>query len=399
MRWEGGSMSRKTKAYVSRRQLLGFGASVLATHALVGCSTNGGGSNASVGDARTTVAPTADNVRIIGRTFDEEGAVWLPQSGSAIEFMANATCVELEVVGDKSVENEPDLRPRFAVLVNGEVVVDDTLGEPSRVVEVSLDGSAKGAVIEVIHLSEASRGAVGVRGITVESEADVPVVPTDAKDLCIEFMGDSITCAYDVESTSAGDPFKTTSENFMKSYAYFAAQELDADYRTVCYSGYGVVSGWTGDGSKNQKMLLPPLYELVTKDEGQAWDFATHPSDVVVINLGTNDFTYTGTDEARMREFSQGYAALLDRVRELNPESLIVCTLGSLWGTEALYPSLEQAVEDHANRTGDSRIVCYLSDPFDKTDPTVANGHPNEDGQRIIASELVSKGLSPLLTQ
>jgi hypothetical protein len=185
----------------------------------------------------------------------------------------------------------------------------------------------------------------------------------------------------------------------MKSYAYFAAQELDADYRTVCYSGYGVVSGWTGDGSKNQKMLLPPLYELVTKDEGQAWDFATHPSDVVVINLGTNDFTYTGTDGARMREFSQGYAALLDRVRELNPESLIVCTLGSLWGTEALYPSLEQAVEDHVNRTGDSRIVCYLSDPFDKTDPTVANGHPNEDGQRIIASELVSKGLSPLLTQ
>ena len=57
-------MGRKPKVYVSRRQLLGFGASVLATHAFVGSSTNGDGGNVSIGGMRTTVAPTADNVRI-----------------------------------------------------------------------------------------------------------------------------------------------------------------------------------------------------------------------------------------------------------------------------------------------------------------------------------------------
>lgn len=384
-------MEHVSGALVSRRTLFGLGTSVLATCAFAGCSSDAAGGVADVDEVgEKTVTPTAESVRIVGRTFEEEGALWLPQSGSAVEFVANATRLSLEVVGDESVGNEPDLRPRFAVLVDHEVVVDATLGEPSRIVEIPLDDSGGEVVVEVIHLSEASRGAVGVRSIAVESDSDMPVAPTEAKGLSVSFVGDSITCAYGVEVSGDDNPFMTTTENFMKSYAYLTAQELGADYDTVCYSGYGVVSGWSGDGARNESMLLPPLYELVAEGHEQEWDFAAHPCDVVVVNLGTNDFTYTGTDEARMQEFSQGYATLLDRIRELNPESLIVCTLGTMWGSEALYPALERAVEDHVGRTGDARVVCYLSDPINKeTDSTVANGHPDPEGQRKIASKLI----------
>ena len=379
-------MYHPTEACVSRRGLLALGASV-AAHALAGCA-----SDASKGEEmrEATVVPTAENVRVIGRTYEEDGTLWLPQSGSAIEFLANAAHIALEVVGDGSVSSAPDQCPRFAVLVNGEVVVDDTLDESSRIVEVPLGGLAEDAVVELIHLSEANSGAVGVRGITVDSAGEGTVAPTDTKDMSVAFVGDSITCAYGVEAMSNDDPFRTTTQNFMKSYAYLTACELDADYETVCYSGYGVVSGWSGDGRRNESMLLPPLYELVVAGHKQTWDFAAHPRDVVVVNVGTNDFTYTGTDKARMQEFSQGYAALLGRIRELNPESLIICTLGTMWGSEALYPALEQAVQDHANRTGDARIVCYLSDPIDEaSDTVVLNGHPDEEGQRKIASQLL----------
>ena len=389
-------MTHTSKPSMCRRGLLSLGASALAAHALAGCSSNGVGTRATAEAPReATIAPTSENVRVIGRTFEEDGVLWLPQSGSAVEFAASATRIGLEVVGDESVESvesvesDPDLRPRYAVLVDGEVVVDDTLGEPSCVVEVPLGDSAASAIVQLIHLSEASSGAIGLRGITVESDAEVPVAPTDAKGLSIAFVGDSITCAYGVEASSNDDPYKTTTQNFMKSYAYLTAQELGADYETVCYSGYGVVSGWSGDGERNEGMLLPPLYKLVAEGHKQTWDFASHPRDVVVVNLGTNDFTYTGTDEARMREFSQGYAALLDRIRELNPESLIVCTVGTMWGSEALYPALQQAVEDHASHTGDSRVICYLSEPIDEaTDTVVLNGHPDEEGQRKIAQAL-----------
>ena len=135
------------------------------------------------------------------------------------------------------MENEPSLRPRFAVLVDGEVILDDTLSERERTIEVLSSEEETNAVIEVMQLSETNRGIVGVKAITLTTAAENPVVPTEAKPLSIEFIGDASTCAYGVEAASAYEPFATTTENFMKSYAYLTAQALGADYSTACYSG------------------------------------------------------------------------------------------------------------------------------------------------------------------
>jgi hypothetical protein len=384
-------MGQAQKTIVTRRQFVGLGAGVLSG-VLAGCAA-GETTDATSDDTpqEMTVTPTHENVRLIGRTFERDGITWLPQSGSAVEFAATGSRILVELAGDENVGNAPDMRPRFAILVDGEVVLDDTLGKELRTIEVPLDGPVEGAVIEVMHLSEANQGWIDVRSITVESDAAVPVVPTAQKALSIAFIGDSITCAYGVEASGNDDPFKTTQENFMKSYAYLAAQDLEADYETACYSGYGIVSGWTPDGSRNESMLLPPVYDLVVEGHDAAWDFAAHPRDVVVINLGTNDFTYTGTDATRTKEFAQGYAAFLAHVREVNPESLIVCTLGSMLGCDALYPTLEKAVADYAERTGDARVMSYLSEPIDyEKEGCGTMGHPNEGSQRRIADALVS---------
>lgn len=349
---------------------------------LVGCAR---GDLSSV-----VVSPTQDNVRLIGRTYEDDGVTWLPQSGSAIEFSVTGSRVEIELVGDDSVLNEPTLHPRFAVLVDGEVVVDDTLDEHARTVEVSLGGSDAQAVVEVIHLSEANRGFVGVREIRVDTTEATPVAPTEPKGLSIEFIGDSITCGYGVESANASEPFATTTENFMKTYAYLTAQALDADYSAVCYSGYGIVSGWTGDQTRNEGMLMPPVYDLVANGCGHSWDFSAHAYDVVVINLGTNDFSYTGTDETRMQEFASGYAEFLSHVRACNPDALIVCTMGTM-GCHELYPYLEEAVESFEASTGDTRVLCYLSEEIDyEADGTGTHEHPNAVTQQKSADALVA---------
>ncbi len=412
-------MGRKEEVVISRRRMVALGIPLLASIALYGCSVrktgsqsgdagsqaDAAGSQADAADGesgaagsradssaqtKVTVAPTEKNVRLIGRTFEEDGATWLPQSGSAVEFVFTGSRIELEMVGDQSVENKPDLCPRYAVLVDGTVVVDETLTERTRVVEVPTDGPLAGAVIEVILLSEAIQGAVGVRSIIVATDESAPVVPSAAKATSIGFVGDSITCAYGVEGTAPDDDFKTTTENFMKSYAYLAACELDADYDTVCYSGYGVASGWSADGRRNDQMLVPPLYDLVVRGREQRWDFAAHPRDVIVVNLGTNDDTYTGTNEARREEFSQGYTEFIAHIRELNPNSLIVCTMGTM-GCEELYPFIERAVRIHCERTGDTQVICYKSDPIDMEKDGCGTGeHPNEITQRKSAQKLVS---------
>lgn len=355
---------------------------------LVACAQQKSGA-VIAGPRAHTVNPTRQNVRLIGRTCETDGTTWLPQSGSAVEFTATGTRVQVEIVGDKSVTGDASLCPRFAVLVDGEVVLDDTLDKPSRIVEAFSSDTAKTSVVQVIHLTEAKRGAIGVKAITVESDTPEPVKPTDAKELSIEFIGDSITCGYGVDAAATQNSYRATDETFMKSYAYYAAQALNADYSAVCYSGYGVISGWTDSGERNAGMLVPPLYRIVAEGYGQPWDFASHSYDVVVINLGTNDSSYTGTNENRLQEFARAYADFLVQVRACNPDSHIVCTMGTM-GYQHLYPYVEQAVESFKNSTGDARVICYLSEEIDyENDGVGAKGHPNEVSQRKSADVLV----------
>lgn len=367
-----------------------MGMSAIALSGLVGCSA--GGTHTESSDAlpeRVTVAPTSENVRPIGRTCVQSGVTWLPHSGSGIEFSVVGTRVTLELAGDDSVRGEQDHRPRFAVLLDGEVIADDIMSDSERTVEVFAGDSARAAVVEVMHLSEAEFGAMGVKSIVVESDKTEPVSPTKPKGLSIEFVGDSITCAYGVEGSDPDEPFSTATENFMKSYAYLAAQELDADYSAVCYSGYGIVSGWSADGERVTDMLYPPLYDVVALGYEQPWDFSARSNDVVVINLGTNDSTYTRFDGQRMDEFARGYVELLAHVHELNPDSYLVCTLGTMGGLR-LYPYVEQAVAEFSAATGYTRITCYATQMLDlERDGSGVAGHPNERIQRRDADTLV----------
>ena len=265
---------------------------------------------------------TEENVRYIGRNLEQNGTAWLVQSGSAVEFTVNAKSAEVTITGDSGINNGPEYAPRYAVLIDGEIIADEIMTDKTRTIELFSGEASRTATVKVIHLSEANQGAVGVTGIKVDSDSPSPVVPTPEKDLRIEFIGDSITCAYGVEGASQNESFKTTTENFMKSYADLTAQKLDADYSAVCYSGHGIISGYTS-GDKNTDSLVPPFYELVGKpaDYQQPWDFSAKPNDVVVINLGTNDSTYIDKDfENRAPEFTEAYEDFLGQIRN-NPDA------------------------------------------------------------------------------
>ena len=254
------------------------------------------------GFSKTSSAAVEKNVKYTGRTFcDDKGVLWLVQSGSAIEFNVNARSAEVTIHGDKSIMYDKNHRSRYAVVVDGVVTIDTTVDLKEEKITIFSGDSRRVANVKIIHLSEAANGAVGVSSIETDSDAAVPVTPADEKDLRIEFIGDSITCGYGVEGASEYETFKTTTENFMKTYAYLAAQKLGAEYSAVCYSGHGIVSGWSSDGSKVAHQLVPRYYEQTGswKEYSEPWDFSSKPNDVVVINLGTNDSTYIDSRRCR----------------------------------------------------------------------------------------------------
>lgn len=350
---------------------------------------------ASTGEfAEQTINITDKNTKYIGRNiYDDNKITWLVQSGSAVEFTVNAKSAEITINGDGHTESDEKYRPRYAVIVDGEIILDELLSVKEKTVQLFEGTTARTATVKVIHLSEANNGAVGVSSIKVDSDSPVPVAPTAKKELSIEFIGDSITCAYGVEGESQYEGFMTSTENFMKSYAYLTAKQLDADYSAVCYSGHGIVSGYSSSGDAVTDSLVPDYYDYVGKigSYKTPWDFESHQNDVIVINLGTNDNTYCSKDyETRGLEYAEKYAEFLTHIHEVNPDAYIICTVGTMGCTE-MYPYIEMAVDSFKKSSGYDRIMSYQSATHTQSDGYGSDWHPAPGTQQNSAYVLADK--------
>lgn len=346
---------------------------------------------------RTCVADDS-HVKVIGRTyFDEDGERWISQSASGIEFKFTGTKAAVTLLGDAAAETGSDSnRARYAVYVNGELVEDSMLDASEKTVDVFNSTSSKEVTVRIVKLSECASSSFGIKNITVTAASDIQ--PTAAKAHKIEFIGDSITCGYGIDDENINGGFKNSTENALKTYAYKTAEALDADYSMFSISGWGVISGYTGNGTANTDSLIPPVYDKVAFSWGNLgdgvspqtvpWDFEKNQPDAVVINLGTNDNSYVSGDNAKKTEFIKGYVDFLKQIREKNPNATIFCTLG-IMGAD-LYPQIQEAAAQYTEKTGDSNIYCMQFDVQQMSDGICVDWHPSEATNVKAATKLTS---------
>ena len=311
-----------------------------------------------------TLIPNSENVKFIGRFYIKDEITWLVLSGSSIEFYLTGKSAEINLAGDgSSIYLAEDQRPRYAIYADDKQLIDTTMGELEKTIELFNNPEEKEIKIRIILLSEGSHGPIGIKNINVNSCSETVIRPSEYKKYRIEYIGDSITCAYGIECASTSEPFQTTTQNFEKSYAYLSAQELDADYSGVCYSGSGVAGG----GSQ-----MPDHYTKTNAftSYNEEWDFTKFPNDVVLINLGTNDSGYAA--ESKHDEYIQKYASFLELIREKNPNAYIVCTLGMM-GCENLFPLIEKAI----SLFGDEKVSSFLLPQQKIEDGIGSQYHPN----------------------
>lgn len=342
-----------------------------------------------------TSYPDKYSVKPIGRTFYEGGVRYFSHSGSGVEFVCRGEYATVKLIDDSQGRYLQGHKPRYAVYKNGFVVEEGTLNEIEKICYIPLDGDYTDTVIKVMKLSEAQYSAMGVGEITLYGKNRIK--PTEEKDLKIEFIGDSITCGYGIDETDEKGVFSTATENFSKSYAYLTAESLDADYSAVCFSGYGVYSGYTSNGVLNDEDTVPLYYDkacfLYGGRETQ-WDFSEFQSDVVVINLGTNDASYCADSLGGRQEFTRKYTDFIRQVRYNNPYAYIVCILGDM--NNSLYSCIEQAVSNYINSGFDHRVTAMTIGYKMGENDIVINGHPGYMSNIYAANELSSK-ISQLL--
>jgi len=196
------------------------------------------------------------------------------------------------------------------------------------------------------------------------------------------------------------DTFTTAQENPWNAYGCRVARALDADFSLISWSGNGIISHWVPEDvnePRNDEALMPEMYVYedysadLRRNKARTdfikRDFVTYQPQLIIINLGTNDSSYTRKIPARDRAFVNGYVKFLREVREVNPDANILCTIGLMSiDTNTL---VEEAVA-RVNAFGDKKV--FFKEAFlqnGETDGIGADWHPTESTQKKFAEYLV----------
>ncbi len=344
--------------------------------------------------------PTKENVKLLGRTYPTGNSLWLALSGTGIEFTFTGAKAELTLLGDNIIGSATAECNycRYGIYVNDKLVIDDLLKEKNKVITVFDSTQIETVTIRVIKLSESASSTLGIGKIKVLSEGTVTPAPNKVHR--IEFIGDSITCGYGVDNPDRRGTFSTQTEDVTKTYAYKTAQALNADYSIVAFSGYGVLSGHTANGVINTRGLLPIYYDKMGFSYGAfdnqirvdtiTWNFSLFVPDIIVINLGTNDYSYCKKDVNKKIEFALAYVSFLKQIRERNPDAVILCTLGMMG--DKLYPYVRAAVSTYRKDTGDTKVYSMRFAVEKASDGYGTKMHPSP-----ITHEKAAKKLTSLL--
>lgn len=159
------------------------------------------------------------------------------------------------------------------------------------------------------------------------------------------------------------------------------ARKLDADYRVIAYSGFGIVRNYAGSKAE---LSLPLIYSRAVPSETAtaAPDVDWRPQ-VIVINLGTNDFStplHFGerwADDAALRaDYRARYIDFIRELRGSQPHARII-----LMGGDTFYGDIETV----AASTGVEAVK------FGPLELTACNSHPSLRDDSALADLLALK--------
>ena len=225
------------------------------------------------------------------------------------------------------------------------------------------------------------------KGFVLDDDANL-LEKSPLSDRRIEFIGNSITCGYGVESTNAPDPFEDETENHYLTYANIVSDSLHALHTSISRSGIGAYRNYNGprEGSKD---CMPWQYEYTLfNDHSEKWDFSKYRPQLVCINLGTNDLSTPNFD---IKLFEANYRKFMATVRSKYPEAKIVMLTGSMLGDNESSQQKEvlNRICKDMNKKGDKNVFRFDMS-FQTGDLGYgASWHPSKKQHQKMAGELL----------
>ncbi|MEK4143241.1 SGNH/GDSL hydrolase family protein [Paenibacillus sp. FSL L8-0333] len=350
-----------------------------------------------------------EHLKIHGRTTGLLSPLTLFWTGSAVELNVKSSELWLEVEADYDV-----YEPWISILINSVPVSRQMLVAGRYWICVFRGMNER--VVKNVRIVKDVQAMSGDPGCSLQIHAvkmDGEFLPVADKPHKIEFIGDSITSGEGSIGAKAEEDWIPMWFSAINNYTSMTADALNAEYRVISQSGWGVLTSWDNNPHGN----IPDGYEQVcglltgAKNEAlgafQAHSFESWQPDVVVVNLGTNDggafqspewkdevtgeshkqrLNEDGTyHEDDIQAFVDAAEKFLMKLRKNNQHAHLVWAYGMLG--IPMMPAIYRAVDAYSKKTGDKQ-VSVLQLP-NMTDETIgARSHPGALAHEQAAKEL-----------
>lgn len=348
-------------------------------------------------------------LKIHGRTTGVLAPVTLFWTGSAVELNVRASELWIEV------ESGYDQYESWISILINDVPVSRQMLAAGRYWLCVFRGMNPGTVkkIRIVKEVQAMSGDPGCYLQFHAVRTDGDFLPVEAKPYKVEFIGDSITSGEGVIGARAEEDWIPAWFSGVHNYTAMTAEAIDAEYRVISQSGWGVLTSWDNNPQGNIPDIYGQVCGLLTGTLNEAlgahdeYEFASWQPDVVVVNLGTNDggafhspewrdeatgqiykqrLNEDGSyHEADLAAFEAAVTKFLGKLRHHNNNAHIVWAYGMLG--IPLMPAIHRAADAYIKATGDKKVSVFQL-PNMTSETAGARTHPGLLAHRQAAQEL-----------
>jgi mannan endo-1,4-beta-mannosidase len=341
----------------------------------------------AIAPSKTIEYPATDpRVQIMGRhQKDPDGSVSFGASGVTFQLSFQGTYLDIKLEDEHRDDTNYNW---FAVSVNG--------SEPTffRTIKGRVHYRLAGRLPFGLHHVTLMKQTEGQNGhnrlVSITTDSLVAAMESPARK--IEFIGDSITSGFGSDSTNTpcGQGTWFDQHDVWSSYGVLTARALQSQWMLSSVSGMGMYRNWNSPAP-----VMPDVYDGIYMEYAEStsrWAFDSYSSDLVVVALGTNDFSDGEGPKPRAKldplAFVRSYDAFVDRLRARYPQAQILLTTSPMLDAnqnDLLASYLERVVESQRSKGFPSiRLFRYSGRYIDG-----CNTHPSKSNHQLIANELI----------
>jgi hypothetical protein len=357
---------------------------------------------------------TTTNIRWIGRTYYDSAKsaqyFYFTASGFEVSFYGTELKVTLTATRYASTTQ----RAYLVVLVDGEedptkapiAQSDPTksrtiiLGQ-SEATFTLVSGLTLGHhTVKLLKRSEASDSDTAVKKIETDGYFDPAPQGANFK---IQYIAASSSTGYgNLGNISTAKT--TANSDGLRGFAYLTSYLLGAETNIFAASGWGVTRGWNTGGQLNATQNIPAAYEYYAINDSNTvfttpgqWDHSDYVPNVLVVNLGTNDFNASGYNgmtaeqkTALENKFIEDYTMFLRTLHSTHPAAVIIVAYGLMGDALTVGPFTLTAIANANTAIGSTICYPFLMEAAGAQSAYGSNGHPNVQTSMNVAEDLAA---------